>query len=89
MCARTGAGGARPRDLAGAGAVRRRLRRDQGGGGAADRGYAIDPAVTDALDRAAETLAAAGYRVEEVAPPMTEALANDALASLFGDAACF
>ena len=37
----------------------------------ATNGYAIDPAVTDALDRAAETLAAAGYRVEEVAPPMT------------------
>ncbi|MEC7675091.1 MAG: amidase [Pseudomonadota bacterium] len=55
----------------------------------ATNGYAIDPAVTDALDRAAETLAAAGYRVEEVAPPMTEALANDALASLFGDCRMF
>lgn len=52
-------------------------------------GYAIYPAITAAIDHAAEVLQAAGYVVEEVDPPMLREAANDALACLFGDVKLF
>lgn len=52
-------------------------------------GYPIDPAITAAIDTAAEVLQAAGYVVEEVDPPLLREAANDALAALFGDVKLF
>ena len=55
----------------------------------ATNGYAIDPAIVGAIDRAADALDRAGYRVEEATPPMLEEIAGDALPALMGDAALF
>ncbi len=52
----------------------------------ATNGYAIDPAIVAALDRAADALDRAGYRVEEATPPLLEEIAADALPALMGDA---
>ena len=48
-------------------------------------GYAIDPSITAALERSAEILEQAGYRVEEVDPPLLDEAAADALPCLFGE----
>ena len=55
----------------------------------ATNGYAIDPSIKAAIDRAATTLSAAGYEVEEIDPPMIAEAAEDARASLFSDAQFF
>ncbi len=55
----------------------------------ATNGYPIEPEITAAVDKAVGILADAGYRVEEVDPPMLEEIAKDALATLFGDAMIF
>jgi amidase len=51
----------------------------------ATNGYAIDPAITAALERSATYLEQAGYRIEEVDPPLLAEAARDALPCLFGE----
>ena len=48
-------------------------------------GYPNSPAVTAAVDRAAEILAAAGYAVEAVDPPHLEEIAEAWMRNTFGE----
>jgi len=52
-------------------------------------GYDIHPSIAAAIDRAAEALAEAGYRVEDATPPLFAEAAADALPALYADCKIF
>ncbi|MEP3115718.1 amidase [Nisaea sp.] len=52
-------------------------------------GYSMHPAIDAALEKTAEQLEKAGYRVEEAAPPMIREAAAEALPALYADCEIF